>query len=565
MKGKLTPLIRHIARMVILVSSAIVMFAAIAAAYASASGPALVTTPPPVGALNVSPAGMAPGEATATPVTKLFLPVVLRAPTPTPTATPNNTPLDGAWLGATNRNLPATFFVTDGGTRWHTFKVDAPFQVGGCSGTIGATAFGPGAIVNRQFSGSGYIMSFTGQFDSATAAHGTYTISQNIQGCGYFSQSGTWAASPQAPPTPTMTPTITATPTATSTPTPSWQIEIADAAEDVGEAASLALDADGQPHVSYFDDTNNTVKYAFKDAAGWHSMIVESLGWSTADSISLKLDVGGMPHIAYLAGEKLKYAHRDTAGWHVESLDALQTVEYDVSLVLDRSGNPHIAYLRVIWVDDNPRLDLRYAHHDSSGWQIEIVDSAGLVGYHASLALDGNDRPHIVYTEVFHQPASQMKYAYRDVTGWHFQDIYSFNLANWESVETGRHSLALDVNGRPHVGFFDTNIWGLTYLYQDAAGWHQESADDPWSSSSGNYPSLALDVTGYPSVSHYNISYGDLIYTYKDGGGWHSVQVDTTGDVGRYSSLVFDADGRAHIVYYDATNGDLKYAYQVGP
>lgn len=563
MKGKLTPLIRHIARMVILVSSAIVMVAAIAAAYASASGPTLVATPPPVGALNVSPAGMAPGEATATPVAKLFLPVVLRAPTPTPTATPNNTPLDGAWLGATNRNLPATFFVTDGGTRWHTFKVDAPFQVGGCSGTIGATAFGPGAIVNRQFSGSGYIMSFTGQFDSATAAHGTYTISQNIQGCGYFSQSGTWAASPQAPPTPTMTPTITATPTATSTPTPSWQIEVVDAAGDVGKAASLALGADGQPHVGYFDATNKNVKYAFKDATGWRSEVVRNLGWSTPDAISLQLDASGTPHIAFVAGDKLWYAYRDLEGWRTESPDASHTAGYAASLMLDQSGNPHMAYLEVIWNDDIQRVQLRYAYRDGSGWHTETVDTTGLVGYHVSLALDQSDAPHIVYSEVYQSPTSRLKYAYLDNAGWRFQDIYSFGSASW-NMESGTNSLALDANDRPHAVFSNTSTWGLTYLYQDTAGWHQESADGS-SGSSGFYPSLALDAAGWPHASHYNASYENLIYTYKDLGGWHSISVDTAGDVGRYSSLALDAAGHAHIVYYDATSADLKHAYQVEP
>jgi len=173
--------------------------------------------------------------------------------------------------------------------------------------------------------------------------------------------------------------------------------------------------------------------------------------------------------------------------------------------VLDRSGNPHIAYLGTIWVDENQKVDLRYAHRDGSGWHTEIVDSAGMVGYHASLALDRSNHPLIVYTEIYHNPTSQLKYAYRDVTGWHFQNLYSFSLAGW-GMQSGSNSLTLDASDRPHTIFCDTNTWGLTYLYQDAAGWHQESADDPWDSSSGQYPSLVLDAAGYPRASHYNYS-----------------------------------------------------------
>ena len=33
----------------------------------------------------------------------------------------------------------------------------------------------------------------------------------------------------------------------------------------------------------------------------------------------------------------------------------------------------------------------------ASGWQIEVVDSAGDVGLYSSLALDSNGNPHIAY------------------------------------------------------------------------------------------------------------------------------------------------------------------------
>ncbi len=45
----------------------------------------------------------------------------------------------------------------------------------------------------------------------------------------------------------------------------SWQIETVDNGEGVGGYTSLALDAEGRPHISYYDETNGDLKYAWKE------------------------------------------------------------------------------------------------------------------------------------------------------------------------------------------------------------------------------------------------------------------------------------------------------------
>ena len=41
--------------------------------------------------------------------------------------------------------------------------------------------------------------------------------------------------------------------------------------------------------------------------------------------------------------------------------------------------------------------NLKYAYRDSSGWHIEVVDTAGDVGWYTSIELDSLGLPHISY------------------------------------------------------------------------------------------------------------------------------------------------------------------------
>jgi len=382
-----------------------------------------------------------------------------------------------------------------------------------------------------------------------------------------------------------------------------WHYETADASPGVGIYASLALDGDDSPHVSYFDVDQHTLKYAYRDAGAWHTQAVDS-AWGWLGYTSLALDNDGRPHIAYAGNGDLKHAWRDDSGWHVETVDVGgggMGVGGWTSLALDQDGCPHVGYhycSTAVLCD----AELRYAYQaEGTGWVTQTVVSAGSSGGHLSLALDGDGQPHISYYSG--GPDYNLRYTYHDSLesgGWHFQVVdaeegmgYDTSLAldpdghvqiSYGSKSGVRHayqakgtgwvtqtidsaggrstSLALDQNGTAHISYLSA---GLKHAWPAQGGdWQVETVDT--AGSVGMFTSLKLDAAGYPHISYWDYYNYALKYAwYAEETGWHAETVDTggpDGSVGSNSSLALDAAGYPHISYLDGGNADLKYAWQ---
>ncbi len=151
----------------------------------------------------------------------------------------------------------------------------------------------------------------------------------------------------------------------------SWQIETVDSAGYVGRFSSLALDASDRPCISYLDEDNGFLKYARLGSAGWEIETVDSDDvWGGVDgTTSLALDADGHPHISYCYFDlsqwwcdNLKYAHWDGASWQIETVESAGAVGQGNSLALDAAGHPHISYL------EDYGQDLKYAAFDGTAW-----------------------------------------------------------------------------------------------------------------------------------------------------------------------------------------------------
>ena len=380
-----------------------------------------------------------------------------------------------------------------------------------------------------------------------------------------------------------------------------WELQTLDTDGNVGYWNSLALDNNGNPHITYFNNDTGFIKYTRRTESSWETQIVDKAGKAGLYP-SLALDQSNCPHISYLDTSygELKFAHWTGSAWDIQVVDSSSFTGYFTSLVLDSYGYPHISYYDLIYGD------LRYARWTGISWEIQTVDSPAegslyTVGWYTSLALDMNDNPHISY---FDENAVAVKYAHWTGTNWDIQVIdrtnalwtkytsiavdsqnrphitYQYYLggkyarwtgSNWDiqTVDTGwgiwNSSLALDAYDNAHISYckiYYNDAVGLTYAHWTGSVWDIQELERgaEWSNGLGYFSSIFLDSKGNPHISYYDRADKKLKYARYTGLTWDIQSVDNGVDVGMYTSIALDGNDNPHIAYYDNYMGDLKYA-----
>lgn len=100
----------------------------------------------------------------------------------------------------------------------------------------------------------------------------------------------------------------------------SWEMTTIDSVTDDSRHTSIALDRDGNPHISYhyyyydrdLGRDHSLLRYARKTGASWLTQTVDSAG-KVGKHTSIALDSSNYPHISYFdyTSRVLKYAKVD--------------------------------------------------------------------------------------------------------------------------------------------------------------------------------------------------------------------------------------------------------------
>ncbi|MDD5468713.1 MAG: hypothetical protein PHS96_12995 [Anaerolineales bacterium] len=342
-----------------------------------------------------------------------------------------------------------------------------------------------------------------------------------------------------------------------------------------GLYASLRLDSNNKPFISYYDSDARSLKYAYNTSGTWVIKNVSSPENDETEGTiglftSLVFDSAGKPHISYVdtvLGE-LREAYgsaKTNPIWSFRKIDDNKDVGLSTSLAIDNADIPHISYM------NDTSNDLKHATNPGGGWVTEVVTATGNVGIYSSIDTDAAGNPRIAY---YAPDRGDLRYAIWSAGTWTHETVDMGGLVQEDSNDVGSRPSLFISSDVPYITYFDATDKDLKIAIKSGASWAPQAV--VWQGDSGRYSSLALDGSGNIYISYYQetneqsppVASYDLMFLYSNSGGatWYKAKVDGADlDIGKFNSIALDTfsdPGNVHpvIAYYDDTNNDLRYA-----
>jgi hypothetical protein len=207
-------------------------------------------------------------------------------------------------------------------------------------------------------------------------------------------------------------------------------VQAPDTAGNVGEDPSIALDASGNPVIAYYDLDNQNLKVlrcTTADCSGAQSPTSPVTAGLVGSSPSLTLDPDGNPVVSYWnnTDERLEMVHCTdltcSGTQSPEVVDDVGNPGYASAIALDGFGHPVVAYLTI---DDR---DVRVAHCTtpdcSAAPLVTTPDGPDFIGYEIDMALDAVGNPVVAYRNATTGQLRLLRCADVDGCGGRDQDV----------------------------------------------------------------------------------------------------------------------------------------------
>ncbi|MCW5876165.1 MAG: sortase [Anaerolineales bacterium] len=296
----------------------------------------------------------------------------------------------------------------------------------------------------------------------------------------------------------------------------------------VGSYSSTAVNASGNPVISYYDSVNGTLRLAACNDPNCNSAAIRILdnAGDVGGYTSIVLDSGGRPVVSYYS-------------WEIG----------DLSLKLARCGDPTCNTVTVTTVE---------------------AGGAGNVGQHTSIALDALGNPVIAYHDEDNGTLKLVHCANPTCATPHS----SMNVVDSTGANVGPGvSLVLNASGIPVISYRANNdaLRLATCNALDCDTPTIVTLDGPPASAIAVMPSstsLALNAAGHPVISYHGN--GELRLARCSNptcAGFDPIaQVTIVDPVGaQYNEMALDSSGNPVIAYFDTFAFSVKLAHCVDP
>jgi len=363
--------------------------------------------------------------------------------------------------------------------------------------------------------------------------------------------------------------------TTTATPTPTRRsLTTIDGDVEAGGYSSVAIGFDGNPVISYYDDTNDDLrvaKCANPACTGTPTITTVDSAGSTGHYASIAIGLDGNPVISYwdsVNSGRLRVAKCGnpacTGAATITTIDNATGTGHHTSIAIGVDGNPVISYHHA-----DVAGDLRVAKCANPACTgsatLTTVDSAGSTGLYTSIAVGVDGMPVISYHDFDGKNLRVAKCA----------DPACSDPATLTTVDavgdTGYGpSITIAADGYPVISYTDRTGADLLRVAKCVDTACANPATLNTVAGGGGYSavagSIAIGVDGNPTISYYDNTSGILDLRVAKcanpacSGTSTLNTVDTGFDTGLASSIAIGVDGNPIIVYYNNTFADLHAA-----
>jgi hypothetical protein len=297
--------------------------------------------------------------------------------------------------------------------------------------------------------------------------------------------------------------------------------QVVDTTNDVGDYNSMAIGTDGNPVVSYYDDTANSLKITH---------CTDPLCTTLPAQISIIDDGGGTNDVGQYS-----------------------------SLAIAGDGNPVVSYF------DATSFDLKIAHckHPTcldglaGPPDVNTPVSTGFVGLESSLAVGADGNPVVAYWDANTSPAKLYLLKCNDVACAPGGDQAN-PVAPIAGGANLHASVAIGTDDNPVISYYLTgeNVLKVAHCNDPACAGNNETVTTVDPSNAGHFSAIAIGSDGNPVV----------VYLRGPGMGFaHCTDSSCTGaqlttivaNHGAYQDVVIGSDGYPTIAYYDDAAGGL--------